>query len=75
MRKRRGMSLWEEVRDDLDARIKSHGAETAYFPLLIPKSFLSKGTDHLDGFSKEYDAVVTHHRLTAHRRTKRRIRI
>ncbi len=59
-----GMSLWENVRDDLDARIKAHGAENAYFPLLIPKSFLSKEAEHVDGFAKEC-AVVTHHRLTA----------
>ena len=59
-----GMSLWERVRDDLDVRIKEHGAENAYFPLLIPKSFLSKEAEHVDGFAKEC-AVVTHHRLTA----------
>lgn len=59
-----GMSLWETVRDDLDKRIKDHGAENAYFPLLIPKSFLSKEAEHVDGFAKEC-AVVTHHRLTA----------
>ena len=59
-----GMSLWDRVREDLDARIKEHGAENAYFPLLIPKSFLSKEAEHVDGFAKEC-AVVTHHRLTA----------
>jgi prolyl-tRNA synthetase len=59
-----GMSLWETVRDDLDKRIKEHGAENAYFPLLIPKSFLSKEAEHVDGFAKEC-AVVTHHRLTS----------
>jgi len=59
-----GMSLWDQVRNDLDARIKDHGAENAYFPLLIPKSFLSKEAEHVDGFAKEC-AVVTHHRLTA----------
>lgn len=59
-----GMSLWETVRADLDQRIKDHGAENAYFPLLIPKSFLSKEAEHVDGFAKEC-AVVTHHRLTA----------
>ena len=59
-----GMSLWENIRDDLDGRIKEHGAENAYFPLLIPKSFLSKEAEHVDGFAKEC-AVVTHHRLTA----------
>mmetsp|Transcript_25300 Transcript_25300/g.28925 ORF Transcript_25300/g.28925 Transcript_25300/m.28925 type:complete len:701 (+) Transcript_25300:146-2248(+) len=59
-----GMSLWENVKQDLDTRIKEHGAENAYFPLLIPKSFLSKEAEHVDGFAKEC-AVVTHHRLTA----------
>jgi prolyl-tRNA synthetase len=59
-----GMSLWDRVRTDLDARIQEHGAENAYFPLLIPKSFLSKEAEHVDGFAKEC-AVVTHHRLTA----------
>ena len=59
-----GMSLWDRVREDLDSRIKEHGAENAYFPLLIPKSFLSKEAEHVDGFAKEC-AVVTHHRLTA----------
>lgn len=59
-----GMSLWDMIRTDLDRRIKLHGAENAYFPLLIPKSFLSKEAEHVDGFAKEC-AVVTHHRLTA----------
>lgn len=59
-----GMSLWDRVRTDLDRRIQEHGAENAYFPLLIPKSFLSKEAEHVDGFAKEC-AVVTHHRLTA----------
>jgi len=59
-----GMSLWDIVRTDLDGRIREHGAENAYFPLLIPKSFLSKEAEHVDGFAKEC-AVVTHHRLCA----------
>ncbi len=59
-----GMSLWDTVRTELDGRIKEHGAENAYFPLLIPKSFLSKEAEHVDGFAKEC-AVVTHHRLKA----------
>jgi len=59
-----GMSLWDSIKNDLDARIKEHGAENAYFPLLIPKSFLEKEAEHVDGFAKEC-AVVTHHRLTA----------
>ena len=59
-----GMSLWDKIRTELDAKIQEHGAENAYFPLLIPKSFLSKEAEHVDGFAKEC-AVVTHHRLTA----------
>lgn len=59
-----GMSLWDRVRTELDQKIQDHGAENAYFPLLIPKSFLSKEAEHVDGFAKEC-AVVTHHRLTA----------
>lgn len=59
-----GMSLWDKIRNELDEKIKEHGAENAYFPLLIPKSFLSKEAEHVDGFAKEC-AVVTHHRLTA----------
>ena len=59
-----GMSIWDRVRNDLDAKIQEHGAENAYFPLLIPKSFLSKEAEHVDGFAKEC-AIVTHHRLTA----------
>ena len=58
-----GMALWDRIRNELDARIQEHGAENAYFPLLIPKSFLSKEAEHVDGFAKEC-AVVTHHRLT-----------
>lgn len=59
-----GMSLWDSIRTDLDARIMEHGASNAYFPLLIPKSFLSKEAEHVEGFAKEC-AVVTHHRLKA----------
>ena len=59
-----GMSIWDRLRTELDEKIKEHGAENAYFPLLIPKSFLSKKAEHVDGFAKEC-AVVTHHRLTA----------
>jgi len=59
-----GMAIWDRVRNELDTKIQEHGAENAYFPLLIPKSFLSKEAEHVDGFAKEC-AVVTHHRLTA----------
>ena len=59
------MSIWGRIRTELDYKITQiHGAENAYFPLLIPKSFLSKEAEHVDGFATEC-AVVTHHRLTA----------
>ena len=47
---------------DLDKKIKDTGHENAYFPLFIPKSFLSKEAAHVEGFAKEC-AVITHHRL------------
>ena len=59
-----GMSIWEAIKGDLDTRIKSHGVENAYFPMLIPMSYLSKEAEHVTGFAKEC-AVVTHHRLVA----------
>jgi prolyl-tRNA synthetase len=59
-----GMALWDALREALDARIKRTGAQNAYFPLLIPVSFLSKEAEHVEGFAKEC-AVVTHHRLRA----------
>jgi len=59
-----GMSIWDRLRNELDQKIQKHGAQNAYFPVLIPKSFLSKEAEHVDGFAKEC-AVVTHHRLTA----------
>ncbi|KAI0566087.1 proline--tRNA ligase [Gracilaria domingensis] len=57
-----GYAIWELLRDKLDADIKESGAKNAYFPLLIPQSFLSKEAEHVEGFAKEC-AVVTHHRL------------
>ena len=57
------MAVWDSLREDMDRRIKANGVENAYFPLLIPMSFLSKEAEHVDGFAKEC-AVVTHHRLT-----------
>ncbi|MBK7986374.1 MAG: proline--tRNA ligase [Ignavibacteria bacterium] len=57
-----GFAVWELMRDALDAMFKKTGHVNAYFPLLIPKSFLSKEAQHVDGFAKEC-AVVTHHRL------------
>ena len=59
-----GMGIWDRLRKVLDDRIVASGAENAYFPLLIPMSFLSKEAEHVDGFAKEC-AVVTHHRLGA----------
>lgn len=57
-----GFSIWESMQSDLDRRFKETGHVNAYFPLLIPKSFLSKEADHVEGFAMEC-AVVTHHRL------------
>lgn len=57
-----GMAVWDKIRTHLDAQIQEHGASNAYFPLLIPQSFLAKEADHVDGFAKEC-AIVTHHRL------------
>jgi len=57
-----GFSIWEKMRDKLDSMFKDTGHVNAYFPLLIPKSFLSKEAEHIEGFAKEC-AVVTHHRL------------
>ncbi|MEO7177165.1 MAG: proline--tRNA ligase [Saprospiraceae bacterium] len=57
-----GYAIWENMRDQLDRMFKDTGHVNAYFPLLIPKSFLSKEAEHVDGFAKEC-AVVTHHRL------------
>lgn len=59
-----GMSVWDSIRKEFDDRITNDlEASNAYFPLFIPKSFLSKEAEHVDGFAKEC-AVVTHHRLT-----------
>ncbi len=57
-----GMALWENMRNALDQMFKDTGHENAYFPLFIPKSFLSKEAQHIEGFAKEC-AVVTHSRL------------
>lgn len=57
-----GFALWENMRDALDKMFKDTGHMNAYFPLLIPKSFLSKEAAHVEGFAKEC-AVVTHYRL------------
>ena len=57
-----GYAIWERMRDELDRMFKETGHVNAYFPLFIPKSFLSKEADHVEGFAKEC-AVVTHYRL------------
>lgn len=57
-----GFAIWENMRDHLDQMFKETGHVNAYFPLFIPKSFLSKEADHVEGFAKEC-AVVTHYRL------------
>ncbi len=57
-----GYSIWEKMQQDLDRRFKETGHTNAYFPLFIPKSYLSKEADHVEGFAKEC-AVVTHYRL------------
>lgn len=57
-----GFALWEKMQSQLDKRFKETGHQNAYFPLFIPKSFLSKEAAHVEGFAKEC-AVVTHYRL------------
>lgn len=57
-----GYAIWEKMQRQLDDMFKATGHQNAYFPLLIPKSFLSREADHVEGFAKEC-AVVTHHRL------------
>ena len=59
-----GFAVWDLMRNELDARFRDTGHVNAYFPLLIPMSFLSKEAEHVAGFAKEC-AVVTHHRLRA----------
>lgn len=57
-----GYAIWEKMQAQLDKMFKDTGHVNAYFPLLIPKSFLSREADHVEGFAKEC-AVVTHYRL------------
>ncbi|MEW2527175.1 proline--tRNA ligase [Streptomyces sp. NPDC047071] len=54
-----GYGLWERMQQALDARIKGTGAQNAYFPLLIPQSYLTREAEHVEGFAPEL-AVVTH---------------
>ena len=57
-----GFAIWEKIQAQLDKMFKETGHENAYFPLFIPKSYLSKEASHVEGFAKEC-AVVTHYRL------------
>lgn len=57
-----GYAIWEKMQAQLDKMFKATGHTNAYFPLFIPKSYLSREADHVEGFAKEC-AVVTHHRL------------
>ncbi|WP_215226323.1 proline--tRNA ligase [Echinicola shivajiensis] len=57
-----GYSIWEKMQQQLDQMFKDTGHSNAYFPLFIPKSYLSKEASHVEGFAKEC-AVVTHYRL------------
>lgn len=57
-----GYAIWEKMQQQLDKMFKETGVQNAYFPLLIPKSFLCREAEHVEGFAKEC-AVVTHYRL------------
>lgn len=57
-----GYAIWENIQRELDRMFKATGHKNAYFPLFIPKSFLEKEAEHVEGFAKEC-ALVTHHRL------------
>ena len=57
-----GFAIWEKMQQQLDKMFKETGHQNAYFPLFIPKSYLSKEAEHVEGFAKEC-AVVTHYRL------------
>ena len=57
-----GYAIWEHIQQQLDRMFKETGHVNAYFPLFIPKSFLSREAQHVEGFAKEC-AVITHHRL------------
>lgn len=59
-----GYAIWENIQRALDDRFKATGVQNVYFPMLIPKSYLSKEAEHVEGFAKEC-AVVTHYRLKA----------
>ena len=57
-----GFAIWELVKNEFDSQFKKTGHSNAYFPLFIPKSFLAKEANHIEGFAKEC-AIVTHSRL------------
>ena len=57
-----GFSLWEKIKTIVDQALKKSGHQNAYFPLFIPKSYLSREASHIEGFAREC-AVVTHYRL------------
>ena len=59
-----GYAIWEKMQQQLDKMFKAEDVQNAYFPLLIPKSFMSREAEHVEGFAKEA-AVVTHYRLKA----------
>ncbi|HEU5210223.1 MAG TPA: proline--tRNA ligase [Longimicrobiales bacterium] len=59
-----GYTLWENMRDALDAMFKATGHQNAYFPLFIPQSYITREAKHVEGFAKEM-AIVTHTRLVA----------
>jgi prolyl-tRNA synthetase len=58
-----GFAVWENIQKHFDKMIKDEEVQNAYFPLLIPLSYIAKEAEHIDGFAKEC-AVVTHHRLS-----------
>lgn len=58
-----GFAVWENIQRHFDRMIKAEEVQNAYFPLLIPMSYIAKEADHIEGFAKEC-AVVTHHRLS-----------
>ena len=58
-----GFQIWENIKNIFDSEFKKTGHTNAYFPLFIPKSFLNKEAEHVEGFAKEC-AIVTHSRLT-----------
>ena len=57
-----GYAIWEKMQQQLDKMFKETGVQNAYFPMLIPKSYLCREAEHVEGFAKEC-AVVTHYRL------------